>query len=192
MTDKIRTVSAADLPVLYQICAIETNDLEDDFLLGHVFVGPYAALEPDVSFVATRDGRPVGYCVATRNAQKFYERCEKEWFPTLREQYGQREEGDESFAGFLHWMIHHGHRPEEGLEAYPAHLHISLLPEVRKQGLGRKLIQALIDRLQELGVPGLYLEVATANENAIAFYEHLGFHRVEEFSTAIIFGMKWE
>ncbi len=60
-------------------------------------------------------------------------------------------------------------------DAYPAHLHIDLLPELQGQGWGRRLIEILIERLRERGVPGLHLAASTDNAGALAFYPRVGF-----------------
>ncbi|MPM55145.1 hypothetical protein SDC9_101938 [bioreactor metagenome] len=50
---------------------------------------------------------------------------------------------------------------------------IALLPQYRRQGLGRQLLQALIDESDALGIPiGLHVE---KNNSILEFYQHLGF-----------------
>jgi ribosomal protein S18 acetylase RimI-like enzyme len=73
------------------------------------------------------------------------------------------------------------------LSAYPAHLHIDILPEGQGQGWGRKLIETLTGRMRELGVSAVHLGVAPTNHRAIAFYEAVGFHRVP--FGGVVFGM---
>ena len=64
------------------------------------------------------------------------------------------------------------------LAAYPAHLHIDLLPRAQRQGWGRRLINALCEALAERGVPGVHLQYDAANVNAGAFYQRLGFEEL--------------
>ncbi|MBE2212416.1 MAG: GNAT family N-acetyltransferase, partial [Opitutaceae bacterium] len=63
--------------------------------------------------------------------------------------------------------------------AYPAHLHIDLLPVLQGRGVGRRLMDAFLGALRVRGVPGVHLGVSTANPGAIAFYERLGFACLE-------------
>jgi len=63
------------------------------------------------------------------------------------------------------------------------------LPIAQGQGLGRKIINTFTDRLKELNVPSLHLEVGKRNEGAVAFYERVGFHRIAEYEFSIAFGM---
>lgn len=62
--------------------------------------------------------------------------------------------------------------------AYPAHLHINLLPEARGRGLGGMLVRRWLDELRRLGVPGCHLQTMAENTAAIAFFEAMGF-RIE-------------
>jgi GNAT superfamily N-acetyltransferase len=61
------------------------------------------------------------------------------------------------------------------IDEFPAHLHIDLLPELQGQGVGRRLIRALLGELAERGVPGVHLGVSPRNTGARAFYSRLGF-----------------
>ena len=47
-----------------------------------------------------------------------------------------------------------------------------------RQGIGRKLVQALLEHLIAAGVAALSLEVRVSNAPAIALYEQLGFQIV--------------
>lgn len=52
---------------------------------------------------------------------------------------------------------------------------IALLPESRRRGLGRQLLDAGKARARELGAERLVLDVEEHNEGARAFYLHQGF-----------------
>ncbi|WP_342234767.1 ribosomal protein S18-alanine N-acetyltransferase [Inquilinus sp. OTU3971] len=54
-------------------------------------------------------------------------------------------------------------------------LSIALLPGRRRQGGGRLLLDALIDRCAAAGAAALFLEVATDNAAALALYRGAGF-----------------
>lgn len=58
-------------------------------------------------------------------------------------------------------------------------LAISLLPEYRGQGVGTRLLQALLDRLEKDGYARASLSVQTANR-AKKLYERLGFETIRE------------
>jgi ribosomal-protein-alanine N-acetyltransferase len=52
---------------------------------------------------------------------------------------------------------------------------IDVAPASRRHGLGRILMEAMLDRLREVGVATVRLEVAIDNTDAQAFYQRLGF-----------------
>lgn len=53
---------------------------------------------------------------------------------------------------------------------------IAVDPAWQRQGLGRQLLEHLIQALEERGVATLWLEVRASNTAAIALYESLGFN----------------
>ncbi|MFW5780926.1 MAG: GNAT family N-acetyltransferase [Bacillota bacterium] len=61
---------------------------------------------------------------------------------------------------------------------YPAFLHINILDNYQRKGLGSKLMNALMDHLKEKGVKGLMLGVGSDNEKGINFYKKYGFHEI--------------
>lgn len=193
----IRPYHPSDFCALYHIC-LKTGDsgqdatarYRDPELLGHLYAGPYAVVEPDLCFILTADATPCGYVLGTRDSDAFHAWCEREWFPVLRQRYPQPLAIDESADAHIIRSIHKGYQPHPELAAYPAHLHIDLLPVAQGQGWGRRLIEALISRLREVGAPGVHLGVGKRNTGAIQFYERVGFRRVIDADTWIAYGMK--
>lgn len=196
MQFKIRPYHPADLVSYYSIC-LKTGDSGKDAtelyknpdLIGHFYAAPYAFLEPEVCFTLTCDESPCGYIIGTKNSVEFSKRCDAEWFPVLRKRYTIPNEDDESLDAKIIRLIHKGQIVKDEVKDYPAHLHIDLLPIAQGQGLGRKIINTFTDRLKELNVPSLHLEVGKRNEGAVAFYERVGFHRIAEYEFSIAFGM---
>jgi len=54
---------------------------------------------------------------------------------------------------------------------------ICVLPEYRGMGVGKSLLNALMDELKSRGILTVFLEVESDNTNAIALYEKAGFTR---------------
>lgn len=198
MAFTIRAYHPSDLIALYRVC-LQTGDsgsdasalYRDPELLGHVYVGPYALLEPDLAFVLAQDGVPCGYVLGARSSAAFAERCEREWFPVLRARYPLPAPDDLSMDAAMIRKIHSGHRVNPELEAYPAHLHIDLLPAAQGGGWGRQFIQTLFDRLRALGVPAVHLGVGARNRRAMGFYEHVGFHLIQKHPEWSAYGVKF-
>jgi ribosomal protein S18 acetylase RimI-like enzyme len=197
MSYAIRPVHPCDLSSLYRICLLTGNSggdatdlFEDPELIGHFYAAPYAFIEPELCFVLTYSGSPRGYILGTRNSQNFYKDCEQKWFPLLRERYPLPKKDNGSLDHRIIELIHEGHKPKNDLQEYPAHLHIDLLPEAQGKGLGRKLIEVFNNKLKELKVPAVHLEVGKKNPGAIQFYEKVGFERIKEYEHSIAFGME--
>ena len=61
--------------------------------------------------------------------------------------------------------------------------------EVRGSGLGRRLMDSLIERSRSWGATYCKLSVYNENEAALAFYRHLGFHVSENENVLLIDGL---
>lgn len=57
----------------------------------------------------------------------------------------------------------------------PAHLHIDILDGYRGQHVGRRLMQAFLDRVAAAGIRGIHAAVRGDNPKACAFFERMGF-----------------
>jgi ribosomal protein S18 acetylase RimI-like enzyme len=195
-TFTIRPYHSADLPDLYRIC-LGTGDAgqdatqlyQDPYVIGHYYAAPYAILEPDLSFILTRDGVPCGYVLGVRDTATFGQRCEAEWFPPLRARYPMPATTDTSRDAHMIRALYKGHNQQNEFSDYPAHLHIDILPEGQGHGWGRRLIETLIGQMRALDVPAVHLGVGGRNLRAIGFYEHVGFHRIKEAPWGLVLGM---
>lgn len=179
-----RTTDPAERARLYDVCVRTgaaggdaTNLYANPMLLPEVYLGAYLALEPELAFVlADNDDRAVGYVVGAADTREFAARCEREWWPALRERFplGSAEPGssDAKLVALIHAPAS---MPEPVLDRFPAHLHVDLLPEGQGGGNGRRLLETLFDALRARGVTGLHLGLDTSNTHAVGFYEHLGF-----------------
>ena len=180
----IRPARPSDRPALYDVC-LRTGDLggdatarfRDPALLGEVYAGPYLALEPELAFVLADDADRIGgYVLGARDTADFERRCEREWWPPLRNRYPLEQWRDAGPDGEVVDLLHHPRLADPGLLAtHPSHLHIDLLPAWQGAGWGRRLVGTLLDALVAAGSPGVHLGVARGNERAIAFYRRLGF-----------------
>lgn len=184
---EIRRYHPADEPALYQIC-LRTGDsgrdatgrYADPRLLGHVYLGPYLALEPRFALVLDQgDGTPVGYAVAALDSRRFATACEDRWWPPLRRRYpdpaavpAAGRSPDQQLAALVH---HPPPVPAVAAAGYPSHLHIDLLPAAQGGGHGRRLLRRLRALLAEAGSSGVHAGVDPANQPALGFYRRVGF-----------------
>ncbi|WP_425147751.1 GNAT family N-acetyltransferase [Deinococcus sp.] len=195
----LRPYRPADLLALYDICLRTgasgqdaTQLYRDPLLLGHLYAAPYATLYPETAFVVDDGQRAVGYILGAANTTEFAARCEEVWFPILRGLYPLPDEADPSPDARMTHMIHRGLRVPEGawLPAYPAHLHIDLLPAAQGGGYGRRLMQTLLATLEARDIPGVHLGVGLSNVSAQGFYERLGFAVLERHPAALVYGLR--
>jgi ribosomal protein S18 acetylase RimI-like enzyme len=183
----IRPYHDTDLRAVYDVC-VRTADaggdargmFSSDDLMPDLFAGPYVFLEPEFAFVLDDGKRAVGYVLGTPDTAAFVRAYRARWMPRLDGRYpvpagppASRE--DEMVA--LHYQ------PERllwpGLEAYPAHLHIDLLPPFQGSGHGRALMETFYAAAARAGASGVHLTVLAANTRAIGFYRHLGLRRLD-------------
>ncbi|HWD69193.1 MAG TPA: GNAT family N-acetyltransferase [Solirubrobacteraceae bacterium] len=195
---RIRPFSPGDEPALASIClrtaasgGDATGLLEDDEIWGEVFVLPYVEREPRLAFVVeTDDGRVGGYVVASADTDAFERWFRESWWPQFAERWPEPVQDGSAQDGLLRYAYSRGSEPSPYAREYPAHLHIDLLPELQRQGLGGQLIEALVAALRAAGVTGLHAVPSAANAGAARFYERLGFSEVAREANLIVFGMR--
>lgn len=196
----IRRYRDSDLDDLYRIC-LQTGDhgedatsvFDDPRVLGHLYAAPYGLFEPSLAFVAEDEVGVGGYIVGALDSRAFEKRLDADWWPALRARYPAPPSElapdlwtpDQRAAQLIHLPRA---APDELAEDYPSHLHINLVPRLRSQGLGGQLMKRLIGALRDQGSVGLHFFVASANQRAVGFYQHLGF-TLASAEDALIFTM---
>ncbi|MFJ6853733.1 GNAT family N-acetyltransferase [Streptomyces sp. NPDC091271] len=192
------TDDRAEVDRLYEICVRTaaggedaTAMFEDPRLPGEIFVGPYLRYAPDLAWVLAQAGQPpAGYVLGVADTASFEQTLEREWWPALRHRYdGEAVREGTADARSWEWITHPRTAPAELASAYPAHLHIDLLPEAQGGGNGSRLIRTLLGALRAQGVRGVHLGVGKANTRAIGFYRHLGFEQLADEPGSLTLGM---
>lgn len=175
----VRKACPADHAALYQIC-LATADAghsaaqvgRDPDLYGHLYAGPYLALEAGFAWVADDAQGVCGYVLATPDSAGFYARMEADWLPPLRHRHVQPAHPlDRGLVESLHqrWQL------PASLAAWPAHLHINLLPRAQGRGLGERLMRTALAALDAAGAGAVHLGVDPRNQRALAWYGRFGF-----------------
>jgi ribosomal protein S18 acetylase RimI-like enzyme len=195
----IRPYRPPDHDAVYDICrrtgaagGDATPLLRDPDLLGHVYAGPYVALEPGLAFVVEDDRGVAGYVLGAADTMAFEGRLEREWWPEMRRRYPHYDTGPDALLDDLLIALMHApaRAPADLVAAYPSHLHIDLLPRLQGQGWGRRLIDTMTESLRAAGSGGVHLGVATANTRAQAFYRALGFTELSDDGITVTFAMR--
>jgi GNAT superfamily N-acetyltransferase len=182
----IRPYRPDDLNALYSIC-LATADAgadgsrlyRDPNLVGHVYAAPYGVLAPHAAFVIEDKDGVGGYIVGSENTHGFEQMMEREWWPRLRAIYSD----PRAVAGPDDRMAHLIHHPEVTKHrlytAFPAHLHINILPRLQGQGFGGRMISTWLEAIAGLGAFRAHLGVGVRNARAVAFYSRYGFREIE-------------
>ena len=184
---KLRGFQSNDLPALYAISLATGhagNDAariyRDPDLVGHIYSAPYALLAPELALVAIDAQGMAGFAVGVLDTAAWEDRLERLWWPRLRERYpapvqtpGEEPSPDARRIA----MIHRPERvPVAIAAAYPAHLHLNLLPRIQGQGTGGVLLEAWLDLA---GRPAVHVGVNAGNERALAFWRARAFQVLE-------------
>jgi ribosomal protein S18 acetylase RimI-like enzyme len=142
----------------------------------------YTDHEPGSLFVVERGGRVVGYLTGCVDS----ERCRGFAAGEVRRLVRRGALVRPGVAPFF-WrsildLLRDRQAPDEvlGDPRWPAHLHIDLLPEARRRGVGRRLMARWLDRLRSGGSPGVHLGTFAENQGALPFFEACGFRRLGE------------
>jgi ribosomal protein S18 acetylase RimI-like enzyme len=186
-THVIRPYRPDDHAALYDVCVRTAHQGGDSRhiypdldLMPSIFAGPYAYLEPDLTFVLDNGERAVGYILGTADTAAFVKAYRESWLPLLAERYpppsGPPATPSDAMIGAMH-------KPERmivpEMAGYPAHLHIDLLPPYQRKGHGRALVRTFLDALRAKDVGAVHLSMVTANTAARAFYDRVGFHEIQ-------------
>lgn len=148
------------------------------------FCGWYTDHEPGSAAVAELDGRVVGYLLGCRDSRRAPSPAVAVARHALRRGIAFRPGTApiiwRSAADVVRDLARRRVRfrdYEVDDPAYPAHLHINLLPEARGSGAGGRLVRRWLDQLRADGVAGCHLQTMAENTGAIAFFEAMGFRR---------------
>ncbi len=182
---EIRGYKESDKKAVQDICLYcdgyeEFSENTKIFLLS-TYCDYYTEREPENCFVAADDNdNAVGYILSTGNYDSFSYIFRNEYLPRIPEE-------DKTNRGYAVSSLV---LPEKYKTEYPAHLHIDILGEYQRMGLGHRLMDALLEHLKNKGISGVMLSVNPDNAKGMAFYKKYGFEIIEELPDAAVFGMK--
>lgn len=132
-------------------------------------------------FVATDENdKVVGYVLCAENYDNFRKVFKKEYVSRFRKY--------EIFfrtAALASTFFQARHKKE-----YPAHMHIDILPEYQRMGLGHRLMDSLCANLKEKGIKGLCLTMYSGNKKGGGFYNKYGFTLLENIVASAVYALK--
>ncbi len=186
MSLAIRSYKSNDLDALYAISLATglagedaSHLYQDPKLIGEIYSAPYALLEPDFVLVAEDGDGVAGYVLGAPDTRAWAQRLERDWWPALRARHpdpsampAEARSPDQRRA----FMIHHPELPPRALtDAYPAHIHMNLLPRLQGRGIGPRLLAGWIERARAAGVTAAHIGTNRANQRASGFWKSQGF-----------------
>ncbi len=181
----IRNYRDTDKKAVQNICLYSDgfenfSDSSINFLLS-TYCDYYTECEPYNCFVAADDNDiAVGYIICAENYDSFIKKFNEEYFTRI----------PENDTVHLTYASHSTVLHQKYKDSYPAHLHIDILPEYQRMGLGHKLMDALLSHLREKKIKGIMLTLPPHNEKGMSFYKKYGFELLEILPDDTVFGMK--
>ena len=161
--------------------------MEDRRIFCDGFYSYYTDVEPGFCWIADAGGKAVGFITGCADSRAKAGRYIKRILPGLLKSLvsGQYHFGPQIWD-YLRRLVGVGFRfeaPQVDFKVFPAHLHINVDADYRGHGLGRQLMNAYLDQLRSLHIPGVHLMTTSLNEAACRLYESVGFHLVDSRPT---------
>lgn len=183
----IRPYQTKDYRYVEDIC-MKTSWLADEdtptnrAMLCSLYCHYYVENQSQTCFVAVDDNDvPVGYVLCAPDADDYAEQMENNYLPLVR-----KLSSSEYYKAVAEQKIAKRYISD----GFTAHLHIDILPQYQRQGLGTQLIDALTEKLTQMCVEGVRLVCAIKNDVARKFYEKMGFDDIDYHVGAVVYGKK--
>ncbi len=151
---------------------------DDQELFADIFTLYYTDFEPQSAFVARAGGNTVGYLCGSLNSRRCHRVLATQIIPRhlFRALSGHYRMGKKTYRYILNMFTNLSPAKLSSLlRLYPAHLHINIEKDYRRQGIGRALMNRYFRYLQKHGVTGVHLGTTSLNESGAPFFEKLGF-----------------
>jgi GNAT superfamily N-acetyltransferase len=182
----IRPFHADDLDHLYGISLATgaaggdaSHLYADPKLMGHIYSAPYARLDPQLALVVEDEEGVAGVAVGTADTTAWEERLEREWWPSLRAEYGMPHKANDPARTPDQQRIVAIYTPARTPRSvalnFPAHLHLNLLPRLHRRGVGRELFNRWRAAAGEAGAKAMHVGINRANVGALGFWGKMGF-----------------
>ena len=185
----IRKYEEKDRENLLKICietsSLPTEDKKDLDFLNLMYNDYYAVVEGHNCFVAADDDdNAIAYIICTENYDAYRKIFLEEYVPRLDENMVVWNFNAKQGA------IGSTVLQEKYKEEYPAHLHIDVLPEYHRKGIGHMLVNTLKEHLHNKGICGVMLTVGSKNMVGRGFYDKYGFDFLEQVGDDVAYGLK--
>jgi GNAT superfamily N-acetyltransferase len=202
MVGIVRPYTPADRPAVRTIYAMDEfarPKLQQKYPLYGEYLADemsyYPDFEPESLFVAEVDGQVVGALLGAVDTGRFEQVYRSRIRPRL---LCRMASGAYGWPGWLpavlrtEWAGRKIKAPKVDRAKYPAHLHIGILPEWRRQSLGKELMARYAAYLRQRGIPGYHLYASSFHPLGVAFYNKLGLDLLGQFDWRLHTGFEWQ
>ena len=185
---KIRPYSKKDFRYVQDICMATSKYAEEDTPLNRatmcsMYCDYYLDNQSDYCFVAVDDNDiPVGYILCVVDLDEYAEKMQEEYLPLVRKV---------SSGEYFRFIAETKVAERYVRSGYTAHMHVNVLSDYQRQGLGGELLKALENKLREMFVEGAYLICGQKNDAARAFYEKMGYEDIDYLVGSVVYGKKF-
>ena len=184
----VRPYQKKDFRYVQDICMATSRHADDDTptnraTLTAMCCDYYLDNQADYCFVAVDDDDiPVGYVLCSVDRDDFEEKMSELYLPLVR-----KINSSEYFRYVAELKV----TQRYVRQGYLAHLHIDILEEYQRQGIGTKLIETLEAKLVEMFVEGMYIICGQKADAERAFYEKLGYEDIDYLTGTVVYGKKF-
>lgn len=181
----IRPYEEKDKEDVRYICLNSDGPCEDDekenFFILNTFCDYFIEKESENCFVAVDENdKAIGYVICAENYDRYYKCFTEEYLPRF----------DKSAVKDIEGALHSADPQGEYKNEYPAHLHIDVLPEYHRMGIGHKMVDALCKHLKSKNIKGVMLTTGADNVKGRGFYKKYGFTELKIYDDAVAYGLK--
>ena len=189
---RVRPYRPGDRQAIREICAAtcwmgqyRPEMIPDDWVWAEYWTRYFTDIEPEHTWVVEESatGKVAGYLNGTTDERRFQAYVPRlmpgiVWH-VIRRRLLRRPAARRAILSMVQSMLRNEFRLPPGVErAYPATLHLDLLPNARGSGMGLRLFKAFRARMEELGVPGIHVQPLSVNRIVKRFMGKAGFRLV--------------
>lgn len=189
---RIAPFHKVDRSAVREICAAAAwlgepapERIADEWIWAEFWTRYFTDREPANSWVVRRadDGAAAGYLTGTADVARF-DRYTPFLLPgivcrAVRKRLMRHPEPRRAILGLLRsFAAGELALPPGVADAFPATFHLNLLPEARRRGFGRALLETFLDRMRKLGVAGIHAQPLSVNEPIERLLQRTGFRCV--------------
>ena len=184
---KVRPYQKKDFRYVQDICMATAKNIDDTptsrATLTAMYCDYYLDNQADYCFVAVDDNDvAVGYVLCAVDRDDFEEKMAELYMPLVRKL---------NSSDYFRYTAEIKVSSRFVRQGYLAHLHINILPEYQRRGLGTQLVQSLENKLRDMYVEGMYLICGQKEDGARAFYEKLGYTDIDYLAGTVVYGKKF-